>query len=330
MVNFVRAKAFIIRITCAVATLVGLALAPQTVLADDIAIAFSPDNLHVELGQSFSIDVIITSSTAIRGAQTGFSFNPDVLRCDSITNKGKMFTDWVTASGGSVEDSVLFYPAGTINNATGTISNLGVAVVGPELPGGPTGSGIFCTLNFTALSTDGVSSLFMTDPILSDAAGQALPSFGVGTGRVIAGQPDGPDLFIESLVVSWQDQDLGLYMVDFTIKNIGTQPTEDTVAYVNIINPDPSDSTGEKVIITKTEVACAALNPEETQSHTVGPITIEGDQDVVELVLDATELVAEVDEYNNSQRITWDRYGLPDLSFQGIAVTWQIQNQAIP
>ncbi len=303
-----------------------LAAVPARVAANPgTSITFTPDALHVEKGESFSVDVIINTTVPILGGQAGFSFNPDVLRCNSITQKGKMITDWVDTHGGSADENVIIYPTGRIDNATGTIDTLGVIIVG--MGGvGPSGSGIFCTLNFTALGIDGVSSLSMTSPRITSTEGQSVAALEVGMGRVIVGQPEGPDLAIESFAAEWQDQDEGLYLVNFTVKNTGTQVAAETTAHVNITNPDPDDPT--KQIVLQTEVAVGALGPGATEDSTAGPFTIEGDSDLIELIVDATDMVAEVDEYNNKQTMTWLKFGPPDLKVVSASYAWDIQNQS--
>jgi hypothetical protein len=324
----------------------------------DFEIVFSPESLRLEKGESFSIDILVNNNvnTRIIAAQTYINFNPDVLRCDSITQKGKFLTDWVTTHGGSIDDNIIMYPSGSINNSTGKIG-LGVSIIGMDcgewdygdlanpdddklLGDGPTEGGIFCTLNFTALSTDGISTMTFDESTTNLINYRGIPiisGFELGSGKIVVGQPDGADLTVENAHGEWIVQEDGTYNVVFTLHNIGTQPAGASTAQVNVTNTEyemdeDSDGDGDTdnatLIITTEEVECEALNAGETQTLTVGPFTMYGDKDDVEIIVDVNEYVREVDEYNNTLEFIWPRYTLSDLTVESISSTWSVQNQS--
>jgi hypothetical protein len=352
-------KSMLIRCLCAVTVAISLAgFMPVPALAaspPDFEIVFSPDNLRLEKGESFSIDVIINNNvnTRIIGAQVYINFNPSVLRCDSITQKGKIFTDWVTSHGGTIDDNIIMYPSGSINNTTGSIG-LGVSIIEMycdewwdrgagyalvHLGDGPTEGGILCTLNFTALSTDGISTMTFDDTTtnLHDYKGQTIISgVEIGSGKVIVGQPDGPDLSIENPHGEWIVQEDGTYNIVFTIKNIGTRLAGPSTATVSVTNTEyeadidideDNDKDITTLIVETVEVECGALDAGETETLTAGPFTIIGDKDDVEIILDVNEYVTEVDEYNNIQKILWLKFTLSDLTVESASCIWEVQNQ---
>lgn len=114
------------------------------------------DVQNVKSGDSLDIKLIIETGSALRGAQWNLSFNPQVLRCEKVT-EGSFFKDWATAHNG---DTILF-PDPEIDNAGGHVSDIGIAIMSNQA-GGVSGKGIVCTYSFTALSHS------VEIPVLSD------------------------------------------------------------------------------------------------------------------------------------------------------------------
>jgi hypothetical protein len=115
-------------------------------IPETIELSLMIDHQNINSGESFVANLVINSKTPLRGAQWKTSFNPLILRCDMV-NEGSFFKEWASAHGG---DSITF-PKSEINNTTGKISEMGIAVMTKQ-SGGASGSGIVCSYNFTALS----------------------------------------------------------------------------------------------------------------------------------------------------------------------------------
>jgi len=125
-------------------------------------------NANVKAGDNFTVDVLIDSKVALRGAQCALSFDPSLMKCDNAV-EGTYFKDWANANG----SSTMVVPQPSIDNSTGHVSDIGVAIMGTE-EGGAEGSGVFCIYNFTALS-DGVAKPTLSDVILADENGKTVP-----------------------------------------------------------------------------------------------------------------------------------------------------------
>lgn len=114
------------------------------------------DVQNVKSGDSLEAKILIETKSALRGAQWNLSFNPQVLRCEKVT-EGSFFKDWAIAHNG---ETILF-PEPEIDNAGGHVSDVGIAILSNQ-EGGVSGQGIVCTYSFTALSQS------VEIPVLSD------------------------------------------------------------------------------------------------------------------------------------------------------------------
>jgi len=119
-----------------------------------------PD-LTANVGQSLSVDVSISLTAASRGIQVGLTFDPAVLRCDSIDYSDNFYTTWAKNNG--VKDLVFTSP--TCDNTTGTVTDIVHIITSGS--GGATGSGVIETVHFTVL-TNGLSPLAFYDVLVSN------------------------------------------------------------------------------------------------------------------------------------------------------------------
>lgn len=122
----------------------------------------------IHAGDTFNISLMIDTLPQTRGIQFGLNFDPTVLRLNSVS-EGAFYSSWAAANG-----AMTFYIPGSINNDTGVLNVMAISILGGN--GGPTGSGVVATLNFTALA-DGVSALTPTSVQVSDSSqnSQLLP-----------------------------------------------------------------------------------------------------------------------------------------------------------
>lgn len=121
-----------------------------------------PSVTKVSPGQTFTVDIKIAPSEAIAGAQFNLTYNPAAVKINSVT-EGNLFK----AGGAST-----FFMAGTINNTTGVLSNVAVAIITP----GQTviTEGVIATISCTAL-TRGSSNFALTNLIAGTKDGVAVP-----------------------------------------------------------------------------------------------------------------------------------------------------------
>jgi hypothetical protein len=122
-------------------------------------------------GQSITMDLTVDTTAATRGIQFAVSFNPAVLRCEGVT-EGNFYSDWANANNASS----MVFPSPSCNNTTGTISDMGILLLGGP-SGGPTGTGVIATLRFTVLS-NAYSPVNLVNVQMSDAGypSQELPT----------------------------------------------------------------------------------------------------------------------------------------------------------
>jgi hypothetical protein len=127
----------------------------------------SIDEQNIKAGDSFKVNILIDTQTASRGAQWKLSFDPKTLRCDSV-NEGTFFKDWAAANNGTT----IVLPKPDIDNNAGQVSDMGIAIMGGK-EGGPMGSGVLCTYQFTALSGSIVPPA-LSNVVISDINGKTF------------------------------------------------------------------------------------------------------------------------------------------------------------
>ncbi|MGB8214463.1 MAG: cohesin domain-containing protein [Anaerolineales bacterium] len=153
-----------------------------TLLPANASISVDPASESVAAGASFDLTININTDTATRGAQVDVQFDPGVLQCSGV-DQGSFYSTWASANNAS---SSLF-PSPGINNTTGAISDTGIIIIGTQ-SGGPTGSGTFLTLHFTAKST-GTSAITLGDVKLGndDIDNPGYLQVTVNNGQVLVG-----------------------------------------------------------------------------------------------------------------------------------------------
>jgi len=132
------------------------------------SVSISMPDRSIEAGEEFNLEVRVDTDTACRGAQCALSFDPALMKCDSVA-EGSFFKDWADDNG----CSTLVVPQPTIDNDQGQVSVVGIAVMGGS-GGGVKGSGVLCTYHFTALA-DGTAAPTLSDVVVADESGQAIP-----------------------------------------------------------------------------------------------------------------------------------------------------------
>jgi hypothetical protein len=138
-----------------------------------------PANKIIGVGQQFDVTILLNTKHTIRGAQVNISFDPTVLRCDSV-EQGDFFTNFVTQWNGDHADDPdqqfddPFTIPGAIDNVNGILKDpYAISLNGP-VGEGPFGSGSFLVLKFTSLKL-GTSRLQLTGPEIYSTEMEIVP-----------------------------------------------------------------------------------------------------------------------------------------------------------
>ena len=142
--------------------------------AAETLVIVSPSTQNVARGETFTIDVTIKPNTSVAGAQFDLSFNASLMSTDSVTEGD------ILKQGGA---NTYFNP-GTVDNTAGTINSVAGAITTPGVT--VSSPGVFATIQMTAKTVDGTSSLNLSNVIVGDINGTAV-STTVNNGSVIIG-----------------------------------------------------------------------------------------------------------------------------------------------
>ena len=126
----------------------------------------------VTTGSQFTVNITLDPSVSIAGAQFDLSFNPALVSANTVTEG-----DLLSQGGAST-----YFSSGTINNTDGTITGVASAITTP----GQTVSslGVFATIQMTAKSVEGTSSLGLSNVIVGDINGNPV-SIMVNNGSIV-------------------------------------------------------------------------------------------------------------------------------------------------
>ena len=148
-------------------------------VASNSTVAISPATATVPPGAAFDVSVTLTTDANIRGVQGALTFDPSLLEVDSVS-EGSFLKDWASAH----SDSTMIFPQANIDNTAGTVSDIGISMMGTT-PGGPTGTGILFIYHMKAKSTEGTANLTLSDVVLSNENAATLSGVTVNGGQVI-------------------------------------------------------------------------------------------------------------------------------------------------
>lgn len=127
-------------------------------------------------GEQFTVNISVVPNNAIAGMQFDLSYNPAIVTVNSVT-EGNLLNQ----SGAST-----YFNSGQINNVAGTITGVFGAIISP----GQTVSavGTFAVITLTAGSTGGSSPLTLSNVVVGDINGNAIPVT-VNSGTVSVNRP---------------------------------------------------------------------------------------------------------------------------------------------
>ena len=142
-------------------------------------VSVSLDSSNVNAGDSFDVNVVVDTDVPIRGVQFALAFDPSLVQVASV-DEGSFLKDWASGSG----NQTLEFPQPQIDNNVGHVTDIGIAVVGTG-QGGASGHGVLATYHMTAKAgAKGVSSLKLSDLVVSDAQAATIPGATSTDGQV--------------------------------------------------------------------------------------------------------------------------------------------------
>ncbi len=126
------------------------------------SVSVTPSAQTVSQGSPFTATIIVDPKVSIAGVQFDLSFDPSLVSVDSVTEG-----DLLTQGGADT-----YFSQGTIDNPAGTITGLSGAITTP----GETvsSSGVFTTIQMTAKSVEGTSTLNLSNVIVGDLSGNPV------------------------------------------------------------------------------------------------------------------------------------------------------------
>lgn len=123
----------------------------------------SPPNKTVIQGQSFDVDVSIDpQGFEISGAQLDVAFDKSLFSMNKVT-EGNLFTQ---------KSASTFFNKGTIDNPAGTAKNIFGVILGPY---NISTTGTFIRFNLTAIGQAGKSDIKLSNVLISNTNGTAVP-----------------------------------------------------------------------------------------------------------------------------------------------------------
>src|SRR5271157_54222 len=183
------------------------------------------DIVYTSQGQTFNVPINFGTLTGIRSFQFDLTFNPAVLRLNSVSDGGYL-SSFAAAHGGTVTVT----PA-SIDNGRGRATGFGVALNGA--PGqADSDTGVIAILNFTALA-NGKNQTNLSNLVFLDVHGNPIQPIVATGGLVWVGTP--PMLEVTSLQLTPEGVGLDYgfnFGVSFTITNTGGLVSDPATAFI--------------------------------------------------------------------------------------------------
>lgn len=175
------------------ATLTNNTTVAQTTANGNESVSISLDQEQVNPGDSFTIDVIINTNMASRGAQVALTFDPSALECTGVT-EGNFYSTWANANGVS---TTMMPSSPAIDNTSGTVEVTAVSIMGESAAeqagqtlGGAQGQGVFLSYQMTAKSgVNKNAAIKLSDVELLDSNASPINGVVINNGQVTIGTP---------------------------------------------------------------------------------------------------------------------------------------------
>ena len=160
--KFARTGKILTAMVIAVALVVSVNLSGSILAAGTSVISVSAPAQAVSYGTQFTVNINVQPNNAIAGAQFNLSFNPALVSVNSIT-EGNLFKQ-----GGAST----YFKQGTVNNTTGTVMGVAGAITTPGKT--VSSAGIFAVITMTAGTSQGTSTLNLSNVIVGEIDGQSI------------------------------------------------------------------------------------------------------------------------------------------------------------
>jgi len=256
----------------------------------NVSVYVSPTSQAVANSATFTVNMDINTDTASRGWQMNVSFDAGKMSANSVT-EGTFLSAYAIANGGGTVSG----GAATIDNVGGTITIPGYAITGAGTSG-PTGTGILCTISFTAKAAiNTFASITPTGVVVSDVDGIAIAGVTVTGGTVAIGNVPMPDLVVSALSAAKVDDTT--YTITYTVTNQGNDAAAASTTSIVI-------DAGTPIM-----VACPALAAGASNTYTTGNQTLTSGSDTIVATADSAGVVSESNESNNSRTIIYSTAG---------------------
>ncbi len=166
------------RLSSLLLILIPLLICAQPVFADGTGVSISPQQQTVEQGEEFEVDVLISTDNMTRGAQFDLTFDPELVRVNSIS-EGAFYSGWASSHGGFTVPILK-----RIDNEGGRVRAWAVACF-TGAAGGATGTGTLATIHMEALSDNltGTSALTLSDVMVTGTDSSTIENIQLNQGR---------------------------------------------------------------------------------------------------------------------------------------------------
>jgi hypothetical protein len=157
------------------------------------SLSVSLSNQQVNPGDTFTVNLMINTKVASRGAQAALTFDPSAMECTGVT-EGNFYSNWATANGVS---TTMMPSSPDIDNTNGTVEVTAVAIMGQSAAeqagqalGGAQGQGIFLSYQMTAKSgVNKNASVGLSDVEILDPNANSIKGVASNNAQVTIGTP---------------------------------------------------------------------------------------------------------------------------------------------
>jgi hypothetical protein len=285
-------------------------------IAQAAVVSVSPSTQNVATGETFTVDITIDPSISIAGAQFDLSFNPALVNGDSVT-EGNLLKQ-----GGAGT----YFSPGTINNIAGTITGVAGAITTPGQS--VSSQGVFATIEMTAKSVDGTSTLNLSNVIVGDLSGNPV-SIIVNNGSATVGVPTPINITADTTEVP------ELTVVQLTVTgvagraiNVKADPLSENAYFPAGIDDNPMDKTTNNFNDTIDDDGrrTYAVEFNDTGTYTIKVTDLDADTyDSVDITVIEKEVIFDVP----STVVIGDRFDIKGTANTGQTVTIAVQDEVV-
>jgi hypothetical protein len=119
-----------------------------------VTVALVPRATAARAGDDLAVDVTISTTEPLRGAQFAMKFDPELVEVRQV-DEGSFFKGWAGANG--AETFVLPQQA-KADNRSGSLAPVGITILGSPNNPGPVGSGVLATVHVVVKGRSGATT----------------------------------------------------------------------------------------------------------------------------------------------------------------------------